>query len=994
MAEQNYLGQYSVSLRELTEHMGGLHVGTLRDLKKKHTGHKLALGDVGNLALGTIGKLTLKVLDLAKDLYSLVLTGERRARNVLPELHVTAEHAHNVQEEVLIHFNGKGLDRPRTPFGFKAAIANYFIQICRVQRNQIIPVARSASVTMLMNRDAIRHGIDPQWEPMRFKTYRLCGAIIGDTSSAFGSNSNHHCPLLIQVWDRSNFDGDNHNLIGFARVTLAELRSGTINRIELKDPSQSAKRGYENSGELIVEKASLLTSFSFLHYMNLGGFSVQVCLAVDLSDSNYPAKNPEQHDAGIRPPVSLHAPGTRGKPNRYASAIRSSCEILGRYDKGNAFPTVGFGAEAWGHFADGSTVAMRVAESMGIDAPLQTLHPAGRVFPLSFGAETIENTGKVEGSYIDNVVEAYKHAVDGLNGAEPTHLAPVIRWAHEKAKEGKEEDKDHPPFVICVVFTDGWIDDMTETVDALVEASFDPVGVILVGIGKGKREKKLDADGVEGTPSGGDKKGKQGKQAGKQAGDSLDAEEEDVEFALCKRLLDRELRSVVSGKTVARPTCHFVAYDKFQTLPAMEFHRALLTLLPKMFLSWVEKAGLSLDEEHDSEDGDAASSPLGAHSVVSGGTFRPRGGANLKANSAAGSAAPSRANSAADDSFGSTGTDTSGAMSNSRASLSSARRSSDGDMLHDTMMLMNGPPAATLRGPSGPMPPSPTGANRRSVSLPPTDLPSARRKRASWAQQDDFSAMSDPDPSGGGLAVCGSAGRTTQSRADAGVAALWHAAPAVPAPCVRRSSTEGWSSPGREQPAEPSAVPYERLDSGQGYSPPGPLPATLSPAPPTSTSSAVTSVRRVNPYGPAASRMSSQRRDRPLPPRRRPVTTPPSEASSEVVHAPAPAGRGLAVGGPGRRGPVWPVATHETSVAERRGGEEEQALSGGSVGHSSGSNGHETDSARAPASIADKDMLLLAAEALEARKAAAVAREDYDEAQVLKERIETLRRQV
>ena len=49
---------------------------------------------------------------------------------------------------------------------------------------------------------------------------------------------------------------------------------------------------------------------------------------------------------------------------------------------------------------------------------------------------------------------------------------------------------------IILILTDGQINDMPETIDALVEASFLPISVIIVGIGKGDFSNMdiLDAD--------------------------------------------------------------------------------------------------------------------------------------------------------------------------------------------------------------------------------------------------------------------------------------------------------------------------------------------------------------------------------------------------------------------------------------------------------------------------------------------------------------------
>ena len=62
----------------------------------------------------------------------------------------------------------------------------------------------------------------------------------------------------------------------------------------------------------------------------------------------------------------------------------------------------------------------------------------------------------------------------------PTNFAPIIREMNRIIKEQKHKLKYH----ILLILTDGIIDDIDDTIDELVEGSFLPLSVIIIGVGK------------------------------------------------------------------------------------------------------------------------------------------------------------------------------------------------------------------------------------------------------------------------------------------------------------------------------------------------------------------------------------------------------------------------------------------------------------------------------------------------------------------------------
>jgi len=76
----------------------------------------------------------------------------------------------------------------------------------------------------------------------------------------------------------------------------------------------------------------------------------------------------------------------------------------------------------------------------------------------------------------------------------PTYFAPLIRESMKMAQQKK--DNGSMEYTIVVIMTDGQINDMEETTDALVEAAYLPLSAIVIGIGHAdfRNMEVLDAD--------------------------------------------------------------------------------------------------------------------------------------------------------------------------------------------------------------------------------------------------------------------------------------------------------------------------------------------------------------------------------------------------------------------------------------------------------------------------------------------------------------------
>jgi hypothetical protein len=196
-------------------------------------------------------------------------------------------------------------------------------------------------------------------------------------------------------------------------------------------------------------QCSIFKSFTFLDYIK-GGLQLNLSIGIDFTGSNGHPKDE----------FSLHRTGLN-QANDYEKAIRSCGDILAYYDFDQLFPVYGYGA-----IIPGS-------------------HIVSHCFPINFSADPNIN-------YIDNVLLTYRENLMKMNFSGPTFFAPLINTVIQGIKNNNSKNS----YQILLILTDGMINDMNETTDALVEGSFLPLSVIIVGIGQGdfSNMELLDAD--------------------------------------------------------------------------------------------------------------------------------------------------------------------------------------------------------------------------------------------------------------------------------------------------------------------------------------------------------------------------------------------------------------------------------------------------------------------------------------------------------------------
>ena len=91
---------------------------------------------------------------------------------------------------------------------------------------------------------------------------------------------------------------------------------------------------------------------------------------------------------------------------------------------------------------------------------------------------------------IDNVIKEYHNSFQNLEQGTHTFFCPLIN----KVIENIKKENDPKKYNILLILTVGIINDMKKTIDVLVEASFHPLSIIIIGIGNGNFQDMKELD--------------------------------------------------------------------------------------------------------------------------------------------------------------------------------------------------------------------------------------------------------------------------------------------------------------------------------------------------------------------------------------------------------------------------------------------------------------------------------------------------------------------
>eukprot|EP00918_Siedleckia_nematoides_P098130 GHVU01214836.1.p1 GENE.GHVU01214836.1~~GHVU01214836.1.p1 ORF type:complete len:563 (+),score=135.63 GHVU01214836.1:54-1691(+) len=242
-------------------------------------------------------------------------------------------------------------------------------------------------------------------------------------------NGDLDAKFKLECWDEDSMSSD--DMIGWIETTVNQLLSRQPLVLNDRPGGKTAK-----PGSLAIDSIHITRIPSFLDYIT-EGCELTVTMAVDFTASNGDPADPK----------SLHAM-VQGQLNQYQKAMMSIGEIIIDYDKDKKVGALGFGA-----ILPGGAEASHCFALTG--APTQT---------------------EVEG--VEGLLKAYADSRQVVKLYGPTNFEPVIRHVAMMAKECRKR-----AYHVLLILTDGDITDKQKTITALVEASSEPVSVIIVGVG-------------------------------------------------------------------------------------------------------------------------------------------------------------------------------------------------------------------------------------------------------------------------------------------------------------------------------------------------------------------------------------------------------------------------------------------------------------------------------------------------------------------------------
>eukprot|EP00004_Rigifila_ramosa_P020703 TRINITY_DN540_c0_g1_i1.p1 TRINITY_DN540_c0_g1~~TRINITY_DN540_c0_g1_i1.p1 ORF type:complete len:566 (-),score=171.68 TRINITY_DN540_c0_g1_i1:15-1691(-) len=295
------------------------------------------------------------------------------------------------------------------------------------------------SIQAVYTSEHIDNNVNPVWQELSISSLILC-------------NNDHKKQIVIEIYDWNK--SGKHEIIGAVKTTLGELlgAASTARQFAVINPEKAKKKGYTSSGQFFVNTGTAAVQSSFLDYV-ANGFELSLVFAIDFTASNGHPANPQ----------SLHfRPQTH--PNDYQTAIMGIGNIVGAYDSDKNFPALGFGAR----LAPGA--------------------PASHCFFMNMNPSNPEVNG------IQGVLDVYAQSISTFELYGPTNFAPVIRWVSQVA--ANVQAQKIPRYYVLLIITDGEINDMYETIEAIVYASRLPMSIIIVGVGPAEftNMKLLDSD--------------------------------------------------------------------------------------------------------------------------------------------------------------------------------------------------------------------------------------------------------------------------------------------------------------------------------------------------------------------------------------------------------------------------------------------------------------------------------------------------------------------
>lgn len=298
------------------------------------------------------------------------------------------------------------------------------------------------SYTMVWRSEHKDNTLNPVWGVKKIPMLNLCN---GDIDR----------PLKIDIYDHER--SGKHVFMGTTTTSVRAMLNGGNRPMPVVEPEKKSKKGYENSGTITAGNTSIEYHPAFVDFIS-GGLEISLSIGIDFTGSN----------GDPREPTSLHYLDPSNKTwNVYQQAIHAVAKVLEPYDTDKKYPVFGFGGR--------------------VRLPDGTFSPAQHCFPVYGGGNEVVG--------IPGIMQAYTDCLHNVMLSGPTLMAPIINAiGHSSAATGCTQENQK--YNILLILTDGVVNDMDATKTAIIQASYQPMSVIIVGVGPAdfRDMNELDSD--------------------------------------------------------------------------------------------------------------------------------------------------------------------------------------------------------------------------------------------------------------------------------------------------------------------------------------------------------------------------------------------------------------------------------------------------------------------------------------------------------------------
>ncbi|XP_055086168.1 copine-3-like isoform X1 [Periophthalmus magnuspinnatus] len=293
--------------------------------------------------------------------------------------------------------------------------------------------------------EVVKYNLNPVWKPFRVSLQSLCNCDVEKS-------------IKVDCYDYNN--SGSHDFIGSFQASVSQIQQASQTYAAefecINSKKKQKKKGYKNSGVIVIKKCKIIKEYTFLDYI-MGGCQLNFTIAIDFTGSN----------GDPRTPQSLHYINPQGY-NEYLAAIWAVGNVIQDYDSDKMFPAFGFGAM--------------------IPPTWQVSHE----FPINFNPSNPFCAG------VEGVVAAYQQCLPQVKLYGPTNFSPIINHVAQFGRQAMQQQTASQYFVLLII-TDGVITDMDQTRSAIVAASRLPMSIIIVGVGGADFSAMEFLDGDDGT---------------------------------------------------------------------------------------------------------------------------------------------------------------------------------------------------------------------------------------------------------------------------------------------------------------------------------------------------------------------------------------------------------------------------------------------------------------------------------------------------------------